>query len=116
LLTDFQSNELIYHKKDDPDLILNFILWYPSSKAGELVELVKKMGNPPSYVKKWLTLQTGEGKQGIKHYNIVFTEKGHGDDAVIEISKMFKPFLDHNDVEAKLEVLVSARDALKILG
>ena len=96
-------------------MILNFILWYPSSKAGELLEFVKKMPKPPSYVKKWLTLQTGDGKDGIKHYNIVFTEKGHGDDAVVEITKIFKPFLEHNDVEAKLEVLVSARDALKIL-
>ena len=97
-------------------MIVNFILWYPSSKAAELVELVKKMGKPPSYVKKWLTMQTGEGKLGIKHYNIVYIEKGHGDDAIVEISKMFRPFLDHNDVEAKVEVLVSARDALKILG
>ena len=96
-------------------MILNFILWYPSSKAGELLEIMKKLPKPPSYVKKWLTLQTGDGKDGIKHYNIVFTEKGHGDDAVVEISKMFKPFLEHNDVEAKVEVLVSARDALKIL-
>lgn len=98
------------------DLIFNFILWYPSSRARELVELVKKMGKPPSYVKKWSTFQTGVGKKGIKHYNIIFTEKGHGDDAVIEISKMFRPFLDHENVEAELEVLVSARDALKVLG
>jgi hypothetical protein len=97
-------------------MIFNFILWYPSSKAGELLELVKKMGPPPSYVKKWLTFQTGEGKKGIKHYNIVFTEKGHGDDAVVEITKMFKPFMDHDNVEAKLEVLLSARDALKVLS
>lgn len=97
-------------------MILNFILWYPSSKAAELVELVKKMGKPPSYVKKWLTFQTAVGNRGIKHYNIVFIEKGHGDDAIVEISKMFRPFLDHNNVEAKLEVLISARDALKVLG
>lgn len=97
-------------------MIVNFILWYPSSKARELVELVKNMGKPPSYVKKWLTFQTGEGKKGIKHYNIIYTEKGHGDDAVVEISKMFRPFLDHESVEGKFEVLVSARDALKILG
>jgi hypothetical protein len=36
---------------------------YPSSKARELAELVKKMGKSPSYVKKWLTLQTGERKR-----------------------------------------------------
>jgi len=57
-------------------MILNFILWYPSSKAAELVELVKKMGKPPSYVKKWLTMQTGEGKLGIKHYNIALLVLG----------------------------------------
>ena len=100
----------------DVDLIFNFILWYPSSKARELVELVKKMGKPPSYVKKWLTFQTGVWKKGIKHYNIVFTEKAHGDDAIVEVSRMFRPFLDHESVEGTFEVLISARDALKILG
>jgi hypothetical protein len=27
-----------------------------------------------------------------------------------------KPFIDHEHVEAKIEVLVSARDAMKIMG
>ena len=97
-------------------MILNFILWYPSSMSKDLINIAKKMPKMPDYVKKWQILQTGEGKKGLKQYNIIHIEKNHGDDAIVEISKMMKPFIDHEHVEAKIEVLVSARDAMKIMG
>ncbi len=97
-------------------MILNFILWYPSSMAKDLLDIAKKMPKMPSYVKKWQILQTGEGKMGMKQYNIIHIEKNHGDDAIVEISNMMRPFVDHKDIEAKIEVLISARDAMKIMA
>ena len=97
-------------------MILNIILWYPSSKAKEVLSEVSKLPKPPNFVKKWQFLQTAEGKDGIKHYNIIYIEKGKGDEAIIDISKMLWPILDKEYVEAKIEILTSARDALKILS
>ena len=97
-------------------MILNIILWYPSSKAKEVLSEVSKLPKPPNFVKKWQFLQTAEGKSGIKHYNIIYIEKGKGDEAIIDISKMLWPILDKEYVEAKIEILTSARDALKILS
>ena len=97
-------------------MILNIILWYPSSKAKEVLSEVSKLPKPPNFVKKWQFLQTAEGKAGIKHYNIIYIEKGKGDEAIVDISKMLWPILDKEYVEAKIEVLTSARDALKILS
>lgn len=97
-------------------MILNYIVWYPSFMAKNLLDIAKKMPKMPSYVKKWQILQTGDGKKGIKQYNIIYIEKGHGDDAIVEISHMFKPFVDHEHIEAKLEVLIGVKDSMKIMA
>lgn len=97
-------------------MILNFILWYPSPMAKDLLDIAKKMPKMPSYVKKWQILQTGDGKKGMKQYNIIHVEKNHGDDAIVEISNIMRPFVDHEHIEAKIEVLLSVRDAIKIMA
>ncbi len=97
-------------------MILNYILWYPSSKSKSLFEIAMKMGKMPDYVKKWQVLQTAEGKEGIKQYNIIHVEKNRGDDAIVEISKIMRPFIELDFVEAKLEVLIGVQDSRKIMA
>jgi len=96
-------------------MILNIILWYPSARASDLMKEVIKLPKPPAFVKKWQTLQTSEGKDGFKQYNIIFIEKGKGDEALVELIKMLKPIFEKDYVETKVEVLLSARDSVKAL-
>jgi hypothetical protein len=73
--------------------------------------------NPlPSCIKKWQTFTSADGENGIKGINIIFTEKGKGDEALVEISKLIFPFWEIEGYRWKLEPLYGVSDSLKVLG
>jgi hypothetical protein len=70
----------------------------------------------PSCIKKWETYSCAAGKGGSKGYNIIYSEKGKADEALIEINKLMLPFSQIEGASWKLEPLVGVSDSLKILG
>ncbi len=61
--------------------------WIPHNKTEEWSKIFLK-GNQnslPACIKKWQTLTSTDGESGIKGYNLIFTEKGKGDEAIVEI-------------------------------
>jgi len=95
-------------------MILMVTLHYPAQMTEKVVETAMAMGTPPEYVKKWLTFGSNSDPKGFKEINIIYVEKGHADEASIELSKMFIPFAQLGNVELTSEVLYSVRDTLEI--
>ena len=64
--------------------------WIPHNKTEKFSKIFLKMNqNPlPSCIKKWQTFSSADGENGIKGINIIYTEKGQGDEALVEISRL----------------------------
>ncbi|MFX0186563.1 MAG: hypothetical protein ACFE8A_02385 [Candidatus Hodarchaeota archaeon] len=88
---------------------------YPSHKAMEAAKKFKRM-DLPDFIKKWQIFTTSSGTQGIKNYQLIFCEKGKGDDALLYIYKNFAPFIEIEGFEIKIEVLMGVKDSMSILG
>ncbi|MBT8352192.1 MAG: hypothetical protein KJO26_13305 [Deltaproteobacteria bacterium] len=72
--------------------------------------------NPPTVgIKKWQTFSCSY-EFGYKGYNLIFTEKGQEDEALLEIAKTMFPLTQIEGTSWKLEPLMTVPDSLKILG
>jgi hypothetical protein len=92
--------------------------WIPHNKAEEFSKIFSKViNNPiPSCIKKWQTFSSGDGENGMKGVNIIYSEKGKGDEALIEITKIIAPFWEIEGYRWKLEPLMSVSDSMKVMG
>ena len=71
--------------------------------------------NPPTAgIKKWQTFSCSDEFE-YKGYNLIFTEKGKADEALIEIGKTMFPFTQIEGTSWKLEVLMGVTDSMKLL-
>ena len=88
----------------------------PSSKTDEWVKCMSDMAENqiPSCIKKWHTY-TCYDEDGSKGYNLIFTEKGKVDEALIEINKLMFPFLQIEGSSWKLEPLMRVTEAFELL-
>ena len=57
----------------------------------------------------------GDGLNGYRGYNLIFTEKGKGDEALIEINKLMFPFCQIERSSRNLEPLMGVTDIFKVL-
>jgi len=89
----------------------------PSNKTEEWMKCTTDIAaNPlPSCIKKWQNFSCADC-DGYKGYNLIFTEKEKGDEALIEISKLIFPFCQIEGSSWKLEPLLGATDTFKVLG
>ena len=89
----------------------------PSNKTDEWMKCISDMAANPlsSSIKKWQTFTCADG-DGYKGYNLIFTEKGKGDEAFVEINKVMLPFCQIEGTSWKLEPLMGVPDSLGILG
>ena len=72
--------------------------------------------NPPTVgIKKWQTFSCSY-EFGYKGYNLIFTEKGQEDQALLEIAKTMFPLTQIEGTSWKLEPLMTVPDSLKVLG
>lgn len=69
----------------------------------------------PSCLKKWQIFSCSDGNGCFKGYNLIYAEKGKGDEALIEINRLMLPFCKIESSTWKLEPLMSARDVFKTL-
>ena len=91
--------------------------WIPHNKTEEWSKIFLKVTqNPlPSCIRKWQTFSTSD-ESGIKGYNLIFTEKGKGDEAVVDLTKLILPFWEIEGYRWKVETLMGVSDSLKVLG
>ena len=91
--------------------------WIPHNKTEEWSKIFLKVNqNPlPSCIKRWQTFTSTDGESGIKGYNLIFTEKGKGDEAIVEITKLILPFWEIEGYRWKFEPLIGVSDSLKVL-
>ena len=92
--------------------------WIPHNKTEEWSKIFLKVNQKPlpSCIKKWQTFSSADGESGIKGYNLIFTEKGKGDEAIVEIIKLILPFWEIEGYRWKLEPLIGVSDSIKVLG
>ena len=92
--------------------------WIPHNKTEQWSEIFAKVAsNPlPSCIKKWQTFSSADGSDGIKGINIIYTEKGKGDEALIEITRTIMPFWEIEGYRWKLEPIIGVSDSMKALG
>ncbi|MGD9032357.1 MAG: hypothetical protein PVJ69_11530 [Desulfobacteraceae bacterium] len=90
----------------------------PANKTEEWFKCFSDMSANalPSCIKKWQTFTCSDGEIGIKGYNIIYAEKGKGDEALMEISKLMFPFSEIEGASWKIEPVMGISDSLKILG
>jgi len=90
----------------------------PSNKTEKWSKCFKNMSaNPlPSCIKRWETYSCFDGEIGIKGYNLIYAEKGKGDEALIEIAKLMFPFCEIEGATWKVEPVMGVSDSFKVLG
>ena len=98
-------------------MILMGIYTMPYDKTEEWKKCVLDLAaNPPTAgIKKWQTF-TCSDEFGYKGYNLIFTEKGKGDEALLEITRTMVPFTRIEGSTWKLEPLLTVPDSLKLMG
>ncbi len=101
------------------DMIFMGTFTLPGSETEEWTKCSIEMATNPlsSCLKKWqmFSCSGGDGHSGFKGYNLIFAEKGKGDEALIEINKRMLPFCQIKGSSWKLEPLMSVTDAFKVL-
>ena len=88
---------------------------YPSHKAMEVAKKFKRI-DLPDFIKRWQVFNTSNGTQGLKSCQLVFCEKGKGDDALLYIYKTLAPFIEIEGYEIKVETVMGVKDSMSIFG
>ena len=92
----------------------------PGNKTEEWTKCSLEMAEKslPSCIKKWqiYSCAGGDGLSGFKGYNLIFAEKGQGDEALVEINQRMLPFCQIEGSSWKIEPLLNVTDAFAILG
>ena len=91
----------------------------PGSKTDEWTRCSIEMAETtlPPCLKKWqmFSCAGGDGRSTFKGYNLIYAERGRGDEALVEINKRMLPFCQIEGASWKLEPLMNATDVFKVL-
>jgi hypothetical protein len=89
----------------------------PNDKTEEWKKCMLDLATDPPMVgiKKWRTFSCSD-EFGYKGYNLIYTEKGKEDEALLEIAKTMFPLTQIEGASWKLEPLMSVPDSMKIVG
>ena len=89
----------------------------PNDKTEEWKKCMLDLAaNPPTVgIKKWQTFSCPD-EFDYKGYNLIFTEKGQEDEALLEIAKTMFPLTQIEGTSWKLEPLMTIPDSFKVLG
>ncbi len=91
-------------------------IWGPFHKSRESLDILNKAISKgiPKSIKKWQIYMTSDGINGAKAYELIFTEKGKADEALIDIIKTIKPYLDLEGFNYKIEPVFGMKDTLAV--
>ena len=91
-------------------------IWYPPSQTAEIAKLYLKQPREIPYVTKWRAFNTTGGKDGMKQYHVIYTERGKVEEAGLEINKYFLPFAQIEGFNILIEGLLGVTDSMKLIG
>lgn len=91
-------------------------VWYPPDKGGDMAKLILKQPKKIPYITKWRVYNTSGGKDGLKAYHLIYTERGKAEEAMGELAKYFTPFYNIEGFRYLLEPLMGVSDSYKIFG
>lgn len=91
-------------------------IWYPPNKSADIAKLYIKQPREIPYVTKWRAFNTTGGKDGMKQYHVIYTERGKAEEAGLELNKYFLPFAQIEGFNIQFEGLLGVSDSYKLLG
>ncbi len=97
-------------------MIFLLTVWYPPNKTMEMGKKLLKALKMPPFIKKWQIFSATGGVDGLKTYSLIMSERGKGDEALIEITKTLVPYWEIEGYKYNIEVLIGVKDTFKITG
>lgn len=97
--------------------IFMLTVWFPLQKGIDVGKLYLKRPREIPFVTKWRAFNTAGGLKGSKQYHLIYTERGKGEEAWLEVQKYFLPLI--NEIEGfkiDMEYLVGVTDSMKAVG
>ena len=91
-------------------------LWYAPHKATDVAKIFLKKPREIPFVTKWRAFSTPGGEKGVKQYHLIYTERGKAEEAMVELTKYFMPFLAIESFRYTMEGLMGVSDSMKMLG
>lgn len=91
-------------------------IWYPPHKATDIAKLYLKQPREIPYITKWRAFNTTGGKDGMKQYHLIYTERGKSEEAGVELNKYYLPFTQIEGFNIQIEGLLGVTDSMKMLG
>jgi len=97
--------------------IFMITVWYPMHKAIDIAKIYLKQPREIPYVTKWRVFNTPAGKDGMKQYHLIYTERGKAEEAALELNKYFVPFATEIEgFHIQVENLMGVSDSYKMVG
>lgn len=96
--------------------VLMITTWYPSHKVAEMAKSYLKQPREVQNVTKWRVFNCAAGKDGIKQYHLIYTERGKLEEAIEGLTKYFFPFGQIEGFNLKMETLMGVKDSYKLIG
>jgi len=98
-------------------MIFMVTVWYPMHKAMDVAKKYLKQPRDIPYVTKWRVFNTPAGKDGMKQYHLIYTERGKAEEAGEEVFKYFTPFgMEIEGFHLQTENLMGVSDSYKLVG
>ncbi|MFX0032065.1 MAG: hypothetical protein ACFE8V_13490 [Promethearchaeota archaeon] len=97
-------------------MLIMVTIWYPPSKAIDIGKIYLKQPRKIPYIAKWRAFNTAGGLNGYKQYHLIYTERGKGEEALLEINKYFLPFIEIEGFNIQVEPLIGVSDSYKAAG
>ncbi len=92
-------------------------VWYPMHKGLDIAKIYLKQPRELPYVAKWRVFNTPAGKDGMKKYHLIYTERGKAEEVALELNKYFVPFATEIEgFHIQVENLMGVSDSYKIVG
>ncbi len=98
-------------------MIFMLTVWFPPTQSTAVANIYIDRPREIPFIRKWQVFNTGGGKKGNKQYHLIMSEKGKGDEALIEINKYMLPLANKIEgLRTKIEVLMGVTDSMKLFG
>ncbi|MFX1419929.1 MAG: hypothetical protein ACFE9N_13505 [Promethearchaeota archaeon] len=97
--------------------ILLITTYYPPHRTMDVAKMILKQPRELPHVTKWRVYNGAAGKDGMKQYHLIYTERGKLEEASMALYKYFLPFT--TQIEGyfiKFESLVGVSDSYKMVG
>ncbi|MFX0145689.1 MAG: hypothetical protein ACFE9C_16610, partial [Candidatus Hodarchaeota archaeon] len=90
--------------------------WYPPHKTMDVAKMILKQPREIPFVTKWRVFNTTDGKDGMKQYHLIYTERGKLEEAGMGVYKYFSAFLTQIEgYYMKSESLIGVSDSYKMV-